>query len=51
MLGSGHAGTGPVAIVLLSGLLLGENVLAWKNLAALLLVSTGIFLVTATARR
>lgn len=41
----------PVFGVLLSGLLLGENVLAWKNLAALLLVSTGIFLVTATTRR
>ncbi len=33
--------------VILSGLLLGETVLEWKNLAALLLVSLGIWLVTA----
>ncbi len=38
----------PIFGVLLSGLFLGESVLEWKNLAALVLVSTGIALVTAT---
>ncbi len=37
----------PVFGVGLAGLLLGENILEWKNLAALLLVSLGIFMVTA----
>ena len=37
----------PIFGVLLSALLLGENVLAWKNLAALVLVTLGIWLVTA----
>ncbi|WP_417307475.1 DMT family transporter [Devosia sp.] len=37
----------PIFGVLLSALLLGENVLAWKNLAALILVSMGIWLVNA----
>jgi hypothetical protein len=37
--------------VLLAGLLLGESILEWKNLAALLLVSLGIVLVTGSARK
>jgi len=37
----------PIFGVLLSGLFLGENVFAWKNLAALVLVSAGIWMVTA----
>ncbi|WP_299640374.1 DMT family transporter [Devosia sp.] len=41
----------PIFGVLLSGLFLGENVLQWKNLAALVLVSLGIWMVTATGRR
>ncbi|HEV7275962.1 MAG TPA: DMT family transporter [Devosiaceae bacterium] len=36
----------PVFGVLLSALLLGENMLEWKNLVALCLVATGIWLVT-----
>jgi drug/metabolite transporter (DMT)-like permease len=40
----------PIFGVLLSGLILDENVLEWKNLAALLLVSLGIWLVTAARR-
>lgn len=40
----------PVAGVLLSGALLGETVLEWKNLLALLLVCVGIWLVTRTAK-
>jgi drug/metabolite transporter (DMT)-like permease len=38
----------PIFGVLLSGLFLGESVLEWKNLLALLLVSAGIWMVTAT---
>lgn len=38
----------PIFGVLLSALFLGENILEWKNLAALVLVSLGIWLVTAT---
>jgi drug/metabolite transporter (DMT)-like permease len=38
----------PIFGVLLSGLFLGESVLEWKNLAALVLVSLGIWMVTAT---
>jgi drug/metabolite transporter (DMT)-like permease len=41
----------PIFGVLLSGLILGENVLEWKNLAALLLVSGGIWMVTASTAR
>jgi len=41
----------PVFGVLLSGLLLGESVLEWKNLAALVLVSAGIWMVTAAKPR
>ena len=37
----------PIFGVLLSALFLGENILEWKNLAALLLVSLGIWMVTA----
>ena len=37
----------PVFGVLLSGLVLGESVFEWKNLAALVLVSAGIWMVTA----
>jgi drug/metabolite transporter (DMT)-like permease len=40
----------PIFGVLLSGLVLGESVFEWKNLAALLLVSGGIWLVTAMRR-
>lgn len=40
----------PIFGVLLSGLLLGESILEWKNLAALVLVSLGIWLVTAARR-
>lgn len=40
----------PVFGVLLAGLILGENIFAWKNLAALLLVSLGIWLVTTRGR-
>jgi drug/metabolite transporter (DMT)-like permease len=36
----------PVFGTLLSALFLGENILAWKNLVALVLVCTGIWLVT-----
>lgn len=36
----------PVFGVVLSALVLGENMLEWKNLAALVLVSAGIFIVT-----
>lgn len=38
----------PIFGVLLSGLFLGESILEWKNLAALVLVSAGIWLVTGT---
>jgi drug/metabolite transporter (DMT)-like permease len=41
----------PIFGVLLSGLLLGESVFEWKNLAALLLVSAGIWLVTGRGRK
>jgi drug/metabolite transporter (DMT)-like permease len=41
----------PVFGVILAALVLGESVLEWKNLAALLLVSAGIWLVTTKARR
>jgi len=41
----------PIFGVLLAGLFLGESILEWKNLVALLLVSTGIWLVTAAGRR
>jgi drug/metabolite transporter (DMT)-like permease len=41
----------PVFGVVLSALLLGENMLEWKNLAALLCVSAGIWLVTASRPR
>lgn len=40
----------PVFGVLLAGLVLGENIFAWKNLAALLLVTLGIWLVTTRGR-
>lgn len=36
----------PIFGVLLAGLFLGESILEWKNLAALMLVSVGIWLVT-----
>ena len=39
----------PIFGVLLAGLLLGENILEWKNLVALVLVSTGIWLATPAA--
>lgn len=41
----------PIFGVLLSGLFLGESILEWKNLAALVLVSLGIWLVTAARPR
>ncbi len=41
----------PIFGVLLSGLFLGESVLEWKNLIALVLVTSGIVLVTAVSRR
>ncbi|MBK8084565.1 MAG: DMT family transporter [Devosia sp.] len=41
----------PIFGVLLSALFLGENVLEWKNVVALVLVSLGIWLVTAAPRR
>jgi len=41
----------PVFGVLCSGLLLGEPLLQWKNLAALILVSFGIWLVSTTSRK
>jgi drug/metabolite transporter (DMT)-like permease len=41
----------PIFGVLLAGLLLGESVFEWKNLAALVLVSAGIWLVTASGRK
>jgi len=41
----------PVFGVTLSGLVLGESFLEWKNLAALALVSLGIWLATATSQR
>lgn len=40
----------PIFGVLLAGLFLGESILEWKNLAALLLVSLGIVLVTGSAQ-
>jgi len=40
----------PIFGVLLAGLFLGETVLEWKNLAALVLVSVGIVLVTGGAK-
>lgn len=39
----------PIFGVLLSGLFLGESVFEWKNLVALLLVSAGIWMVTAVS--
>lgn len=41
----------PIFGVLLSGLFLGESVLEWKNLIALVLVTSGIVLVTAVSAR
>lgn len=41
----------PVFGVVLSALLLGENMLEWKNLVALVLVATGIWLVTRSRAR
>lgn len=41
----------PIFGVLLAGLFLGESILEWKNLAALVLVSAGIWLVTGSARK
>jgi drug/metabolite transporter (DMT)-like permease len=41
----------PIFGVLLAGLLLGESIFEWKNLAALVLVSLGIWLVTAAGRK
>lgn len=41
----------PIFGVLLSGLVLGESVFEWKNLAALALVSLGIWMVTTSAAR
>jgi drug/metabolite transporter (DMT)-like permease len=41
----------PVFGVLCSGLLLGEPLLQWKNLTALILVSFGIWLVSTTSRK
>jgi len=38
----------PIFGVLLAGLFLGESIFEWKNLVALVLVSVGIWLVTAT---
>ena len=40
----------PIFGVLLAGLFLGESILEWKNLVALVLVSVGIWMVTATRR-
>ncbi|OYW80712.1 MAG: hypothetical protein B7Z26_06030, partial [Asticcacaulis sp. 32-58-5] len=40
----------PVAGVGLSGLLLGENILEWKNAVSLVLVCVGIWLVTRTVQ-
>jgi drug/metabolite transporter (DMT)-like permease len=39
----------PIFGVVISGLVLGESVLEWKNLAALVLVSAGIWLATASS--
>ena len=41
----------PIFGVLLAGLFLGETILEWKNLAALVLVSMGIWLVTGAGRK
>ena len=41
----------PIFGVLLAGLFLGETIFEWKNLAALVLVSVGIVLVTGSGRR
>jgi drug/metabolite transporter (DMT)-like permease len=41
----------PIFGVLLAGLFLGESVFEWKNLAALVLVSVGIWLVTAAGSK
>ena len=41
----------PIFGVLLAGLFLGETIWEWKNLAALLLVSIGIVLVTGSGRK
>lgn len=41
----------PIFGVLLAGLFLGESIFEWKNLAALMLVSAGIWLVTGSARK
>lgn len=41
----------PIFGVLLAGLFLGESIWEWKNLAALVLVSAGIWLVTGSGRR
>ncbi|WP_439599548.1 DMT family transporter [Devosia sp.] len=40
----------PIFGVLLAGLFLGESIFEWKNLVALVLVSVGIWMVTATRR-
>jgi len=40
----------PIFGVLLAGLFLGETIFEWKNLAALVLVSVGIWMVNATPR-
>jgi drug/metabolite transporter (DMT)-like permease len=40
----------PIFGAILAALVLGESVLEWKNLVALLLVSTGIWLVTTRGR-
>jgi drug/metabolite transporter (DMT)-like permease len=41
----------PIFGVLLAGLFLGETIFEWKNLAALVLVSAGIWLVTGSSRK
>lgn len=41
----------PIFGVLLAGLFLGESIFEWKNLAALVLVSVGIWMVTAARSR
>lgn len=41
----------PIFGVLLAGLFLGESILEWKNLAALVLVSVGIVLVTGSGKK
>jgi drug/metabolite transporter (DMT)-like permease len=41
----------PIFGAILAALVLGESVLEWKNLVALVLVSLGIYLVTTRGRR